>query len=129
MAKQAAVYFFFSLLLLLGFYSYLYSLLVFYNLLFCVIDPEQVRLLGAEATAFTIDGLQADEVLAIGVAVVVDQRVGEVVTLSARTNPSNGGLPLLRITDVSPERIRIAWSLTSRATGYKIIWRRDGGQE
>ena len=39
---------------------------------------EQSRLLGAEAMAFTIDGLQPDEALVIGVAAVIDQRVGEV---------------------------------------------------
>ncbi|KAM6927203.1 uncharacterized protein col7a1 [Xenentodon cancila] len=92
-------------------------------------DAEQVRSLGAEATAFTIDGLQPDEPIVIGVAVVVDQRVGEVVTLSARTNPSNGVLSGFRITEVSSQRIRIAWSPSSRATGYKITWRRDDGVE
>jgi len=102
---------------------------VFYYLVFCLADVEQSRVLGAELTAFTIDSLQPDEGLVIGVAVVVDQRVGEVVTLSARTNPANGALPGLRVTDVSAQRIRIAWLLSSRATGYKISWRREDGKE
>ncbi|XP_039971818.1 collagen alpha-1(VII) chain isoform X2 [Xiphias gladius] len=92
-------------------------------------NAEQSRLLGAEAMAFTIDGLQPDEALVIGVAAVVDQRVGEVVTLSARTNPHSGSVSGLRTIDVTSQRIRIAWSLSTRATGYKITWRRDDGVE
>lgn len=98
-------------------------------LVHCSTDAEQARVLGAEATAFTVDNLQPDEALVIGVAAVVDQRVGEEVTLSARTNPSSGALSGFRITDISAQRIRIAWSPVFRATGYKITWRRDDGKE
>ncbi|TKS71665.1 Collagen alpha-1(XIV) chain [Collichthys lucidus] len=90
---------------------------------------EQSRLLGAEVATFTIDGLQPDEALVIGVAPMVDQRVGEVVTLSTRTNPHGGSVSGLRIIDVTSQRIRIAWSSSTRATGYKIAWRRDDGVE
>lgn len=97
--------------------------------MFCVAGAEQSRLLGAEVTAFTIDGLQPDQALVIGVAVVVGQRTGEVVTLSSQTNPASGSVSGLRITDVTSQRIRIAWSPSSRATGYKITWRRDDGMQ
>ena len=102
--------------------------MILYFLMFCLADAEQSRVLGAEATAYTIDGLQPDEALVIGVAPVVDQRVGEVVTLSSRTNPHGGSVSGLRIVDVTSQRIRIAWSASTRATGYKITWRRDGGK-
>ncbi|XP_027135501.1 collagen alpha-1(VII) chain isoform X2 [Larimichthys crocea] len=92
-------------------------------------SAEQSRLLGAEVATFTIDGLQPDEALVIGVAPMVDQRVGEVVTLSSRTNPHGGSVSGLRIIDVTSQRIRIAWSSSTRATGYKITWRRDDGVE
>uniref|UniRef100_A0A3B5MQU2 Collagen, type VII, alpha 1 n=1 Tax=Xiphophorus couchianus TaxID=32473 RepID=A0A3B5MQU2_9TELE len=85
----------------------------------------QSRLLGAESTFYTIDGLQPDEAVVIGVAPIVNQRVGEVVTVSSRTNPSNGALFGLRTTEVLSQRIRITWSSFSRATGYKIIWRHE----
>lgn len=98
------------------------------SLMFCLAGAEQSRLLGAEVTAFTIDGLQPDEALVIGVAAVVDQRVGEVVTLSARTNPHGGSVSGLRIIDVTSQRIRVTWSPSNRATGYKITWRRDDGR-
>uniref|UniRef100_A0A3B5B8I6 Fibronectin type-III domain-containing protein n=1 Tax=Stegastes partitus TaxID=144197 RepID=A0A3B5B8I6_9TELE len=62
------------------------------------------------------------EGLVIGVAAVVGQRVGEVATLSARTNPHGGGLSGLRVVDVTSQRIRITWSPTARATGYRITW-------
>lgn len=97
--------------------------------MFCIAGVEQTRLLGAEVTAFTIDGLQPDEALVIGVAAVVDQRVGEAVTLSARTNPHGGSVSGLRIVDVTSQRIRISWSTSTRATGYKITWRRDNGKQ
>ncbi|KAK5612077.1 hypothetical protein CRENBAI_000744 [Crenichthys baileyi] len=92
-------------------------------------DAEQSRVLGAEPTFYTIDGLQPDESLVISVAPVIDQRVGEAVTLSARTNPSSGALSGLRITEISSQRIRITWSPFSRATGYRIIWRLEDGTE
>uniref|UniRef100_A0A3B3Z0Y5 Fibronectin type-III domain-containing protein n=1 Tax=Poecilia mexicana TaxID=48701 RepID=A0A3B3Z0Y5_9TELE len=92
-------------------------------------DAEQSRLLGAESTFYTIDGLQPDEGVVIGVAPIVNQRVGEVVTLSSRTNPSTGALSGLRATEVLSQRIRIAWSSFSRATGYKIVWRHEDGTE
>ncbi|KAM7422509.1 hypothetical protein PAMA_010518 [Pampus argenteus] len=90
---------------------------------------EQSRLLGAEVSAFTIDGLQPDEALVIGVAAVFDQHIGEVVTLSARTNPHGASVSGLRVIDSTSRRIHIAWSSSSRATGYKITWRSDDGVE
>lgn len=95
--------------------------------MFCIAGAEQSRLLGAEVTAFTIDGLQPDEALVIGVAVVEGQRTGEVVTLSARTNSASGSVSGLRVTDVTSQMIRIGWSPSPRATGYKIRWRREDG--
>lgn len=91
------------------------------------VGAEQSRTLGAEVTAFTIEGLQPDEALIISVAAVADQRVGEVATLATQTNPQTGLLSGLRVLDITSQRIRIAWSLSSRATGYKITWRRDDG--
>ncbi|KAM3877835.1 uncharacterized protein col7a1 [Diretmus argenteus] len=92
-------------------------------------SAEQSRLLAPEASAFTIDGLQSDEALVIGVAPVVDQRVGEVVTLSAKTNPHTVSVSGLRILGVTSQRIRITWSPASRATSYRVTWRRDDGVE
>uniref|UniRef100_A0A3Q3K687 Fibronectin type-III domain-containing protein n=1 Tax=Monopterus albus TaxID=43700 RepID=A0A3Q3K687_MONAL len=100
-----------------------------YSLVFCITGAEQSRLLGAEATSYTIDGLQPDEPLVIGVAAVAGQHTGEVLTLSARTNPLTGSVSGLRIVDITSQRIRIEWLLSSRATGYKITWRRDDGKQ
>ncbi|KAJ4928076.1 hypothetical protein JOQ06_015875 [Pogonophryne albipinna] len=90
---------------------------------------EQSRILGAEVTSFTMDGLQPGEDLVVGVATVVDQRVGEVVTLTSQTNPNVGSVAALRIVDVTSQGIRIAWSRSSRATGYRVTWRSDDGVE
>lgn len=114
---------------LFSIFSILLIPIFFFNPSFFLAGAEQSRLLGAEAAAFTIDGLQPDEAVVIGVAAVVGQRVGEVATLSAQTNSQSGSLSGLRILDVTSQRIRIAWSLSSRATGYKITWRRDDGVE
>lgn len=94
----------------------------------CFAGAEQSRLVGAEVTTFTIDGLQPDEALVIAVAVVVDQQVGEVVTLSSRTNPLSGAVSGFRVADVTSQTIRIVWSPSPRATGYKISWRSDNGE-
>lgn len=90
---------------------------------------EQSRLLGPETRTFTIDGLQPDGDLIIGVAVVVGENVGEVVPLSARTNPHGGSVSGFRIVDVTSQRIRLAWSTSSRATGYKITWSSSNGKD
>lgn len=102
--------------------------LLLYSSVLCPADAEQSRLLGAEATVFTIDGLQPDEALVIGVAAMADQSFGEVVTISSRTNPHGGSVSNLRVADVTPQTIRIVWSPSSRATGYRITWRRDNGR-
>lgn len=85
--------------------------------------------MGAEITAFTIDGLQPDEALVIGVAPVADQRVGEAATLSSRTNPHGGSVSGLRVAEATAQRIRILWSPSTRASGYKITVRSDSGKE
>jgi hypothetical protein len=90
---------------------------------------EQARVLGSEVTVFTIEGLQPDEPLVVGVAAMAGQRVGEAATLSARTNANGngGGVSGLRVVEASSQRIRISWSPYSRATGYRVVWRRDDG--
>lgn len=113
----------FRLTLRLHIYIFLYFLRL------CVAGVEQSRLLGPEVSAFTIDGLQPDEALVIGVAALAGERVGEVVALSSRTNPHSGSVSGLRTTDVTAQRIRITWSPSSRATGYRIMWRSDNGKQ
>lgn len=78
---------------------------------------------------FTIDGLEPDEALVIGVATVIDQRIGEAVTLSSRTKSYGSSVSGLRIIDVTSQKIRIVWSPSNRATGYKITWRNGDGKK
>ncbi len=104
-------------------------IIIFYSCMTFLAGAEQFQLLGAEATAYTIEGLQPDEALVIGVAVVVDQRTGEVVMLSSRTNPHGGSVSGLRITEVTSQRIKVLWSPSLRATGYKITWRSEDGEQ
>ena len=93
------------------------------------VDEEQVRVLGSELTTFTMEGLQPDEPLVVGVAAVADQRVGEAATLTARTNANGNanGVSGLRVVEASSQRIRISWAPYSRATGYRVVWRHDNG--
>lgn len=97
--------------------------------MFFLTGTEKSRLLGAEASTFTIDGLQPDETLVIGVAGVFDQRFGEAVTVSSRTKSNGGTVSGLRVTDVTSQKIRIVWSPFNRATSYRITWRRNNGTE
>lgn len=97
--------------------------------MFFLTGTERSRLLGAEANTFTIDGLQPDEALVVGVAGVFDQRVGEVVTVSSRTKSNGVTVSGLRVTDVTSQKIRFVWSPLSRATSYKITWRSNNGKK
>ncbi|KAG9332545.1 hypothetical protein JZ751_014643, partial [Albula glossodonta] len=94
-------------------------------------SAEQFRVLGAEASSFTVEGLQPDEAIAVGVAPLIGQRTGDVESISSRTNPNGGGGTVsgLRVLDTTAHRIRISWSPVPRATSYKITWRRGDGVE
>ncbi|KAM6980736.1 uncharacterized protein col7a1 [Aplochiton taeniatus] len=94
-------------------------------------SDEQSVDLGPEITTYLIEGLVPDEAIVIGVAAMVAGRVGESVTIAARTNPQStpGSLPNLRITDITADRIRISWTRVPRTSGYKITWRRGNGEE
>lgn len=91
--------------------------------------PEQSRILGAEANTFTIDGLQPDEALIIGVAGIFDQRVGEAVTVSSQTKSYGVSVSGLSATTITSQTIHIVWSPFSRATSYKVTWRLENGKK
>uniref|UniRef100_A0A673LG20 Collagen, type VII, alpha 1 n=1 Tax=Sinocyclocheilus rhinocerous TaxID=307959 RepID=A0A673LG20_9TELE len=90
---------------------------------------EQSRVLGGDVTTYTIDGLQPDDSVVVGVAPVIDGQTGEVVSVSTRTSGSTGIVTGLRVIEVTSARIEISWTPVTRATGYKIIWRRSDGVE
>ncbi|XP_026069082.1 collagen alpha-1(VII) chain-like isoform X1 [Carassius auratus] len=90
---------------------------------------EQSRVLGGDITTYTIDGLQPDDSVVVGVAPVIDGQTGEVVSVSTRTSGSTGIVTGLRVIEVASSRIVITWSPVNRATGYKITWRRSDGVE
>lgn len=92
-------------------------------------DPEQFRELDADITSYTIERLQPDESVIVGVAAMIDSQLGEVVTLSTRTNGYVGTVTGLQFIDIGSTRIRISWDPVSRATGYKITWQRDDGRQ
>ncbi len=94
-----------------------------------VLAAEQSRVLGGDVTTYTIDGLQPDDSVVVGVAPVVNGRTGEVLSVSTRTSGSNGIVTGLRVTEVTSARILINWIPVTRATGYKIIWRRSDGMD
>ncbi|XP_048110377.1 collagen alpha-1(VII) chain-like [Alosa alosa] len=87
----------------------------------------QFRDVAPDLSAFTIDRLQPDEYVLIGVAVVIDGNAGESVTLSSRTH--GYGITGLRVQDVNTRSIGIAWDPLTTATGYKISWRHNNGAE
>lgn len=66
----------------------------------------------------------------MGVAAMIDGQLGDVETLSTKTNGYVGAVTGLQIIDVGSTRIRISWDPVSRVTGYKVTWQRgDGMQE
>ncbi|XP_062400889.1 collagen alpha-1(VII) chain-like [Sardina pilchardus] len=93
----------------------------------CLPGGVQFREVTSDLSAFTIDRLQPDEYVLIGVAVVIDGSAGESVTLSSRTH--GYGITGLRILDVNARSIGIAWDALPTATGYKISWRHSNGAE
>lgn len=61
---------------------------------------------------------------------MIDSQLGDVETLSTRTNGYVGTVTGLRFLDIGSTWIRLSWDPVSRATGYKITWHRtDGRQE
>ncbi|XP_056606993.1 LOW QUALITY PROTEIN: collagen alpha-1(VII) chain [Triplophysa dalaica] len=92
-------------------------------------SAEQFRVLGGDFTSYTIDGLQPDDSVIVGVSPVIDGRVGEAVTVTARTSGSIGTVTGLRVIEYSSSRILLSWAPVNRVTGYKITWRQSGGVE
>lgn len=88
---------------------------------------EQFRVLGGDFTSYTIDGLQPDDSVIVGVSPVINGRVGEAVTVTARTSGSIGTVTGLRVIEYSSSRILLSWAPVNRVTGYKITWRQSGG--
>ncbi|KAB5583833.1 hypothetical protein PHYPO_G00100160 [Pangasianodon hypophthalmus] len=92
-------------------------------------NPEQFYELGAGVTSYTIERLQPDESIIVGVTAMIGSQLGDVVTLSTRTNGYVGAVTGLQFIDVGSTRIRISWDPVSRATGYKITWQHHDGTE
>lgn len=115
--------------LLSFFTTSLFTVLVLKLFFFRFSGAEQSRVVGAQTTGFTIAGQQPEEGLVIGVAALVDQRMGEVATLSPRPNVLSESVSGLRVVGISSRRIRVVWSPTYRATGYKVTWRHENGRK
>lgn len=98
------------------------------SFIFCFSGVEQSRFAGAQTTVYLISGQQPEEGLVIGVAALVDQRIGEVATLSPRPIALSESVTGLRVVGISSQRIRVVWSPSYRATGYKVTWRHENGK-
>ncbi|TSK42091.1 Collagen alpha-1(VII) chain [Bagarius yarrelli] len=92
-------------------------------------NPEQFHELSRDITTYTIERLQPDESVVVGVAAMIDSQLGDVETLTTRTNGYVGAVTGLQFIDIGSTQIRISWDLVSRATGYKISWQRSDGAE
>lgn len=94
-------------------------------------NAEQSRVLGPDMATYTIEGLQPDEALVIGVSSVIGREVGEAVTITAKTNAASGSGVIggLQVFKVNSRSVRVTWSPISRATGYRVTWRREDGVE
>ncbi|XP_066555651.1 collagen alpha-1(VII) chain [Amia ocellicauda] len=92
---------------------------------------EQSRLLTGSSSSYTIEGLSPDQAVVVGVSALIDGREGEPMRLPARTTSDTapGEVTGLRVLDTNGRRVRISWSPVTRATGYKIVWRRGDGVE
>lgn len=109
------------------FFLFLYILMSL-SFIFCFSGVEQSRFAGAQTTVYLISGQQPEEGLVIGVAALVDQRIGEVATLSPRPIALSESVTGLRVVGISSQRIRVVWSPSYRATGYKVTWRHENGK-
>ncbi|XP_060723226.1 collagen alpha-1(VII) chain [Tachysurus vachellii] len=92
-------------------------------------NPEQFHELNGDVTSYTIERLQPGESVIVGVAAMIDSQLGDVETLSTRTNGYIGTVTGLRFLDIGSTWIRLSWDPVSRATGYKITWHHTDGTE
>ncbi|XP_025931268.1 collagen alpha-1(VII) chain [Apteryx rowi] len=93
--------------------------------------PEQSRLLPADPTTFTIEGLHAGTLYVVGVSAVADGREGAPVTATGRTAPEQvGTVSRLEVLLSGSDVARVTWVGVPGATAYRVVWsRRDGGSE
>ncbi|XP_062441893.1 collagen alpha-1(VII) chain [Rhea pennata] len=93
--------------------------------------PEQSRLLPADPTAFTIEGLRPGTLYAVGVSAMADGRESRPATAVGRTAPEQvGTVSRLEVLSSGGDVARVAWVGVPGATAYRVVWsRRDGGSE
>ncbi|XP_018425152.1 PREDICTED: collagen alpha-1(VII) chain-like [Nanorana parkeri] len=94
---------------------------------------ETIRTLPAGTTSYDIDGLQANNLYVIGVTALAGNTESSPVTITARTASAEDDtvdkVTNLRFQSLTDNTIRVEWSPVSRATNYRITWRRRDGVE
>uniref|UniRef100_A0A4W3K407 Fibronectin type-III domain-containing protein n=1 Tax=Callorhinchus milii TaxID=7868 RepID=A0A4W3K407_CALMI len=93
---------------------------------------EESRVVSSSINTFDIKPLQSDTMYLIGVAAMVGNQEGRLITVPVRTGlPPEGVNNLrvtnLRVTETGFTRIRIEWDRIPRATGYRLKWRGSDG--
>ncbi|RMC00145.1 hypothetical protein DUI87_23556 [Hirundo rustica rustica] len=89
------------------------------------------RLLPADPTSFTIEGLHTNTVYTVGVSAIVDGREGSPVTATGRIVPEQvGKVTQLEVQASRSNVARVTWVGVPEATAYNVVWsRRDGSSE
>nr|XP_014341886.1 PREDICTED: collagen alpha-1(VII) chain [Latimeria chalumnae] len=88
---------------------------------------EVSRVISGDVTFMELEGLQPDTAYAIRVSALVGSREGSATVVSTRTDLVVGNVTNLRMVETGSNVVRITWTGVSRATGYKITWRRSDG--
>uniref|UniRef100_K7G4Y9 Collagen alpha-1(VII) chain n=1 Tax=Pelodiscus sinensis TaxID=13735 RepID=K7G4Y9_PELSI len=103
-----------------------------YKLTWRASDGQEIsRVLPADRTSFSIEGLQAGAAYVVGVSALVGDREGSPVTIPVRTAPEQVGMvSSLKVLSSRSNVVRVTWVGVPGATAYRVVWsRRDGGSE
>ncbi|MEQ2209983.1 hypothetical protein XENOCAPTIV_006830, partial [Xenoophorus captivus] len=94
---------------------------------------ETTRIVDADVSSYTIDGLQPNSAYTVYVSPLIGSREGNPAILSIRTESDQsvvGTVTSLQVQEARGEVVRVSWVGVQGATAYRIIWRRlDGGEE
>ncbi|XP_053155536.1 collagen alpha-1(VII) chain isoform X2 [Hemicordylus capensis] len=95
-------------------------------------DGQEIsRVLPADVSSYTIEGLRPGTVYIIRVSALVGSREGSPVTTTATTAPEQVGMVTsLRVLESRSNVVRVTWVGVPGVTAYRVVWsRQDGGPE
>uniref|UniRef100_A0A8C0GBP7 Collagen alpha-1(VII) chain n=1 Tax=Chelonoidis abingdonii TaxID=106734 RepID=A0A8C0GBP7_CHEAB len=93
---------------------------------------DRTRLIPGTQTTLELEDLREEVTYVVRVSALIGRREGSAVPISVRIGECQlapvDGITNLRVAEIRPNQLRVAWSGLPGATGYKLTWRASDGR-